>query len=633
MCQVLKTIKRMGGDKELVCDIAWPFGKPVSAILILCKWGIESLEASKANIKVTELLKARVSSIASILNLTKEILKEAKEDAAVHAHLKPALESTVTALHTVATEATKWGSQKKGYLQLQFQAKQIKDALVSMHQQLTNALTDLDVVLTICNRQMQQGMLLKNDPDSRKLLRNSNMTPEQIKAVYAAAVQKSNMWLDKHFILVQDELDISFDQAPLGEGGTAKVYSAMYKGQKVAVKVPHIRTGVAGVQDELDLKKEAYILAQLKSPHVVNVLGLVCLRPVAPMGLVMKFYPQSLEDFMRSDDFECLVMVDKVRMSLELAEGLFSLHDHPWKAIVHGDLKPSNVQVEQCLGGQWVCAIGDFGSAAISSTTRSFNTVNIAASGASSSFTWLYAAPEVVISNKKRPEADVYSLGLIIAQIFTGQEPYDGEPVVERVISWVKEKRPPMIVDPDPEVMPTAVHMLILGCLDQRPDLRPSAQQIVEVLGQLHRPGVTTLAASPPVSLDTLSPRPVHAPQVQPISFHVRKLGSSCFPAEQLDAAAALHILAAANDENTIKIKAAEKKATIEAVARREAAIERKSAMMKAAADKAAADKAAADRVAADKAIAGRVAACKAAADRVAADMAADKASEPSYTS
>eukprot|EP00798_Chlamydomonas_sp_ICE-L_P032301 gene32301-16869_t len=215
-------------------------------------------------------------------------------------------------------------------------------------------------------------------------------------------------------------------------------------------------------------------------------------------------------------------MSDKVRMSLELAKGLLSLHGHPWKAIVHGDLKPSNVLVEPCNGGKWVCAISDFGSAAISSSTRSFNTVNIAASGEASSCTWLYAAPEVVIANKKRPEADVYSLGLIIAQIFTGKEPYDGEQSVERVKSWVKDKTPPLTLDPAHDAMPAPVHNLVMRCMDPRPEMRPSTLLIVRLLEQLHRPGATTQALhsytgqapSPPVSPDTLPSWPAHAFQV-----------------------------------------------------------------------------------------------------------------------
>eukprot|EP00798_Chlamydomonas_sp_ICE-L_P017374 gene17374-23675_t len=201
------------------------------------------------------------------------------------------------------------------------------------------------------------------------------------------------------------------------------------------------------------------------------------------MGIVMKFYPMSLADLMRTQDFAYMSIPDRVCMSLELAKGVLSLHDHPWTPIVHGDPKPSNVLVEPCAGEKWACAISDFGSATLglaATTTRNTG----ANAGTNTSCTWLYAAPELMAGKKKRAPADVYSLGLVIAQIFIMEAPYNGEQCDERVQRFIKDKTPLMeqLDSHDPEVMPARVHSMVLGCLDPRPEIRPSALQIVELL-------------------------------------------------------------------------------------------------------------------------------------------------------
>eukprot|EP00798_Chlamydomonas_sp_ICE-L_P014024 gene14024-19961_t len=230
-------------------------------------------------------------------------------------------------------------------------------------------------------------------------------------------------------------------------------------------------------------------------------------------------------------------MSDKVSIGLQLARGLLCLHEHPWMPVVHGDLKPSNVLVEKYPGGKWECAISDFGSSAGFSST-------ISAVGTPNPCTWRYAAPEVAHGSKhsKRPQADVYSLGLIIAQMFTGREPYhetsdarvldlvklripQEEQDSNRVQCLVQNRSPPMDLDPDPDVMPEPVRNLVLSCLDPRPERRPPAHQIVQLLGQLHKP--SSEAPSPLVSADMLPSSQAHEFQVLELQVETEKLCDS----------------------------------------------------------------------------------------------------------
>eukprot|EP00798_Chlamydomonas_sp_ICE-L_P006264 gene6264-2892_t len=596
-------------------NFAGPIGQVVKECLAFSANAITTLEGAKANELASTLLKKRVSSLQSMLKSIESILRMARRDAPVHGSLKLALISALAALQSAAMAAKGWGLKPTGMLACFLGANIIQGELALMNQQLDSAIHDLNGVMTVCiflNQQdaparsmemmeeelaksllaemalfgqlltsiedkldmlvdgYSKGLISRQDANTRKLIsKQLEINTEVMFVASDKATQKAKKWMADNLTLMPSEVVISFDQ-PLGEGGFAKLYKASYKGLEVAVKVSH-RTGPTSEQDMLDLGKEAYILAQLRSRHVVEILGVVSLLPTATFGIVMKFYPQSLDNLMRTTEFELLSMSAKMSMSLQLAKGLLSLHDHP------------NVLVEPSDGG-WVCAISDFGSATVglSSTTAAFGTPNTC--------TWRYAAPEVMDGKKKRRPADMYSLGLIIAQIFTGEAPYHEETSDDRVRDFVKLRVPPMnLGSHDDDVIPIDIHNLVLSCLAEKPGMRPSIHQIVELLAATAREAAA---------------REVADREAATVKAGVREAADRETVARE-----------AANRD------AAAREAATRAAADREAADREVAA--RAAADRAAADRAAADRVAAIRAAADREAATRESATREAATRAA----------
>ncbi|HEX3579842.1 MAG TPA: serine/threonine-protein kinase [Thermoanaerobaculia bacterium] len=148
-----------------------------------------------------------------------------------------------------------------------------------------------------------------------------------------------------------------------------------------------------------------------------------------------------------------------IEIARELGAGLAAAHD---SGIVHRDLKPANVMID----GRGHVRITDFGLAALADD---------AAAGGGIAGTPAYMAPEQLSGGKVTACSDIYSLGLIFHEIFTGNRLRRGASLAE-VLS---ERRvtPTSIRGIDP-----AVERVILRCLDEKPPARPSAQAVIASL-------------------------------------------------------------------------------------------------------------------------------------------------------
>eukprot|EP00798_Chlamydomonas_sp_ICE-L_P017375 gene17375-23676_t len=311
---------------EKVAPLAGPFLKPLGAALALCMHATESLITAKANENMITLLIARVSSVQNILKLIESILEKARKDAAVHGLLKPALKSSVAALQCVSMAATKWTTVSQNHFQCYVGAKRMKEQLGLMHNELTVAVQDLNAVMTVTlflNQQDAPAHARERTEEVRQAVANaeSNLKAslkehnEELMAQMAffgqaidrveergilSGEQRNRMEEDLAFLVdafrkgllsfndpdsrelmqktklpLADQKAINAEAALLGEGGSAKLYKGTYLGQEVAVKVPNYRQGPAGEQDVVDLQNEAYMLAQMTSPHVVKILEVV----------------------------------------------------------------------------------------------------------------------------------------------------------------------------------------------------------------------------------------------------------------------------------------------------------------------------------------------------------------------
>lgn len=181
----------------------------------------------------------------------------------------------------------------------------------------------------------------------------------------------------------------------------------------------------------------------------------------------------------------------------DITQGLRFLHAaNP--QIIHGDLKAANILVDSNFRGK----VADFGLSQKENILRSNNSVY---------GTPFWMGPELLrgesVNNAK---SDVYSFGIILYEVFTRKEPYEGEDTDE-VLRLIKDKavckRPPIPENCDPQIQ-----SMMKDCLVDDPETRPAFEELDERLKRIDAKSVERgqaglVAKSSSVSLFDIFPR------------------------------------------------------------------------------------------------------------------------------
>ena len=161
-----------------------------------------------------------------------------------------------------------------------------------------------------------------------------------------------------------------------------------------------------------------------------------------------------------------------IEIARKICAGLAAAHD---KGVLHRDLKPANIM----LDGRGEVLIMDFGLAGVAHEIEDVR-----------SGTPAYMAPEQLAGKEVTARSDIYSLGLVLYELFTGKAAFDGKTLEEmlRVRRDSTPHRPSTLVrDLDP-----AVERAILHCLETDPEDRPASALMVSAA----LPGGDPLAAA-----------------------------------------------------------------------------------------------------------------------------------------
>ncbi|RAS71379.1 serine/threonine protein kinase [Lentzea atacamensis] len=237
----------------------------------------------------------------------------------------------------------------------------------------------------------------------------------------------------------------------LGSGGMAEVYRAYDRTttSSVAIKV---FTGPGLPDDELRMQREATMLSSLECPGIIPVYasGTVSRRPYFVMREITG---GTLRQRMR----EPLPPRFVARVGGQVAAVLDHVHG---LGVVHRDIKPSNILIDD---EEKQAYLADFGLALAPEVTRVTTTgVLVGTAG--------YLAPEQVRGADVGPEADVYSLGLVLLECLTGRSEYPGG---DAEAALARLARPPRI----PIDLPLAWVSLLSAMTDMEPARRPTAAQ------------------------------------------------------------------------------------------------------------------------------------------------------------
>ncbi|XP_073004948.1 cysteine-rich receptor-like protein kinase 25 [Typha latifolia] len=198
------------------------------------------------------------------------------------------------------------------------------------------------------------------------------------------------------------------DANKLGEGGFGPVYKGMLLGgQEIAVK----RLSWTSRQGLVELRNEVVLVAKLQHRNLVRLLGF-CLEEKEKL-LVYEYLPHKSLDTILFDSSRRgkLDWGSRYKIIEGIGRGLLYLHKDSCLKIVHRDLKASNI----LLDGDMNPKISDFGLAKLVNVDETqWNTSRIAG-------TYGYMAPEYALHGIFSTKSDVFSYGVIVLEILTGQ--------------------------------------------------------------------------------------------------------------------------------------------------------------------------------------------------------------------
>jgi len=245
----------------------------------------------------------------------------------------------------------------------------------------------------------------------------------------------------------------------IGRGGMGEVYRAddLRLDQPVALKfLPH---GVGADEDRLErFYREVRLARQVSHPAVCRVYDVA--EAEGHLFLSMELVDgENLASLLRRIG---RLPADKaLDIARQLCGGLAAAHE---KGVLHRDLKPANVM----LDGQGNVRITDFGLAALAESL----TGDDVRSGTPS-----YMSPEQLQGREVTVRSDVYGLGLLLYELFTGRRAFTGRSVLE-LSRKHREERP---IEPSAIVpgLDPAVEQAILACLEKEPRRRPSSALVV----------------------------------------------------------------------------------------------------------------------------------------------------------
>lgn len=262
----------------------------------------------------------------------------------------------------------------------------------------------------------------------------------------------------------------------IGEGGFGAVYKGVFpNGHEIAVK----RLTRNSSQGAVEFKNEVLLIAKLQHRNLVRLLGF-CMERNEKILIYEFMHNKSLDYYLFSPvNHRKLTWHERYKIIIGISRGILYLHEDSHLKIIHCDLKPSNILLDDKMNAK----ISDFGLARIVSMDQMQGNTSIIAG------TYGYMSPEYAMLGQFSVKSDVFSFGVIILEIVSGKRNVDfnGEDSIDDLLShaWKKWRNNKELELLDPTLAHSFSEKEIkrciqigLLCVQENPNQRPTMATI-----------------------------------------------------------------------------------------------------------------------------------------------------------
>ncbi|MEA4923392.1 MAG: Stk1 family PASTA domain-containing Ser/Thr kinase [Eubacteriaceae bacterium] len=256
----------------------------------------------------------------------------------------------------------------------------------------------------------------------------------------------------------------------IGDGGMAVVYKAKDRllNRFVAVKIlkPEFLNDAKFIEN---FRKESHAAASLTHSNIVSIYDVG--REGNINYIVMELVEgKALSQIIKEEapmDYRRVISISK-----QIAAGLSAAHKH---GIIHRDVKPHNILINE----EGVAKIADFGIAKAVSTTTIVDNTNETVMGSVH-----YFSPEQARGGYVDEKSDIYSLGIVMYEMITGEVPFDGDNPVSVALMHINEeiKPPSQLV---PGIPPNLEKIIMKATSKFQTNRYDSADEVIQALNDV----------------------------------------------------------------------------------------------------------------------------------------------------
>ncbi|KAH0700955.1 hypothetical protein KY284_015170 [Solanum tuberosum] len=244
----------------------------------------------------------------------------------------------------------------------------------------------------------------------------------------------------------------------VASGSSGDLYKGTYCCQEVAIKA--LKPEQLNMDILKEFSQEVFIMRKIRHKNVVQFIG-ACRQP-PNLCIVTEFMSRgSIYNFLHKQK-GAFKLPTLLKVAADVSKGMNYLHQNN---IIHRDLKTANLLMDE----HGAVKVGDFGVARVQAQTG----VMTAETG-----TYRWMAPEVIEHRPYDHKADVFSFGIVLWELLSGEIPYAHLTPLQAAIGVVQQDLRPRI----PEHAHPKLVELVEKCWQQDPTQRPDFSEILDIL-------------------------------------------------------------------------------------------------------------------------------------------------------